>query len=209
MSHSLNESRSLALKAARGAGYDWGIAQDAGRAVFWLWQAGQDGSRPLAELLQYGYATALDAHSCVSLDMPLRGLDKLCPLLLGASLSDLAAKLKARPIEAFNVTCPVLLLPFAGMAARVLNQSVDIHIDGDQVTVDATRSTLRSRLPEHAEYVTLHLSTRRVPVEALGHRAYPSADTLRILSEFAERTYAPATEESRVLGAGSGISDND
>ena len=33
--------------------------------------------------------------------------------------------------------------------------------------------------------------------------------SLFVLNTFAHRTYAPATEESRLLGAGAGLSDND
>jgi hypothetical protein len=33
---SLNEIEALAGKAARGAGYDWGLAEEAGQSVRWL-----------------------------------------------------------------------------------------------------------------------------------------------------------------------------
>ena len=36
-----------------------------------------------------------------------------------------------------------------------------------------------------------------------------AADRWSILSAFAQRTYAPATENSRLLGAGAGLGDDD
>jgi len=40
-------------------------------------------------------------------------------------------------------------------------------------------------------------------------RSRCSDETVNALSAFAARTYAPATEESRLAGAGAGLSDND
>ena len=40
-------------------------------------------------------------------------------------------------------------------------------------------------------------------------RAEVSEESWARLGEFARRTFAPATEESRQRGAGSGLSDND
>ncbi|MFV1875593.1 hypothetical protein [Nioella sp.] len=42
-----------------------------------------------------------------------------------------------------------------------------------------------------------------------GLRSACSANTVAALNAFAHRTYAPATEESRLAGAGAGLTDND
>ena len=46
-------------------------------------------------------------------------------------------------------------------------------------------------------------------LEGAPPRAFVEAEVLAELEGFAARTYAPATEESRARGAGSGLSDND
>ena len=40
-------------------------------------------------------------------------------------------------------------------------------------------------------------------------RACLSERQFKILNEYAHKTYAPATDESRLSGAGAGLSDND
>jgi len=40
-------------------------------------------------------------------------------------------------------------------------------------------------------------------------RATPDAEHWATLNRFAHHTYAPASEASRLLGAGAGLSDND
>ena len=44
---SLNEIDSLCQKAARGAGLDWGLAEEAGFAAAWLAARGADGAAAL------------------------------------------------------------------------------------------------------------------------------------------------------------------
>ena len=51
MTWSLNEIESLAKNATRGAGRDWGLAEEAGKATRWLCAAGWPGADLLAELL--------------------------------------------------------------------------------------------------------------------------------------------------------------
>lgn len=100
---SFGEVQATALKAARGAGLPWGICEDAGAAVRWLWERGYDGPGALAALLQ-GY-------------QPVS-----CPLRLAASLADGTSSLPMRA----TVRSAVLLLPTAAeLGAEVTNTSDD------------------------------------------------------------------------------------
>jgi hypothetical protein len=51
MTFSLNEVEAMGKRAARGAGRDWGIAEEAGKAARWLTARGLPGPELLAELL--------------------------------------------------------------------------------------------------------------------------------------------------------------
>ncbi|KMW60818.1 hypothetical protein AIOL_000983 [Candidatus Rhodobacter oscarellae] len=93
----------------------------------------------------------------------------------------------------------------------------------------AGAAALAGVLPEGAPQIALGAaladgSTPEPPAEAAQHlllrpfledtpstqtRAQISQDTLRVLNRYASRTYAPATEASRLAGAGAGLSDND
>ena len=52
MNYSLNEIDGLARKAARGAGLEWGLTEEAGKAVRWLCAASLPGADCLALHLQ-------------------------------------------------------------------------------------------------------------------------------------------------------------
>ena len=52
MSWSLGEIRSLSIKAARGAGMTWGLAEEAGFSVCWLEERGWPGVEALSGYLE-------------------------------------------------------------------------------------------------------------------------------------------------------------
>ena len=78
MSWSLGETGALAVKAARGAGFAWGLAEDAGFAVVWLQARGLPGAPALCSYLNWYSATKHHPDEKTG----------RCPLLTGAAISD-------------------------------------------------------------------------------------------------------------------------
>jgi hypothetical protein len=94
MKFSMNEVEAQAKKATRGAGYSWGLAEDAGKATRWLCHQGLDGVAELASLLQ----EAPD--------------EKTCALVQGTRLSDAALRAPTDRRLLPPVAQPVFLFPF-------------------------------------------------------------------------------------------------
>lgn len=209
MTYSLNEIEAHAKKAARGGGYDWGVAEETGKAVRWLASHGLPGAEVLAEHL------SLQAH-----DGPPQTLDgdwfsatgALCPLTAGITLNDSADRLIAAQGQAMqNVAQPLLVVPFAAWAAlhikaqltvvwdnvRATTNGYDLYIEGSEDDLNTSRTdALRCSVAQ---------SDHALGAPAL--RGVVCEDVWAKLNTFAHRTYAPATEASRSLGAG--VSDND
>lgn len=215
MTLSLNEVDALAKKAARGAGFAWGIAEDTGKAVRWLCAAQVDGCAPLALYLAGCEGADVSARIAGQGNLWSAKAGRLCPLLAGVSLSDRADMLKDRPIRLEHVAYPILLAPFAGLAAQHLKASVVLAWDAAWVATDGQALALRGETGAPAATVTARLDpgfdsgvdpAHRPPTAS---RAAPSQETLAVLNRLAHRTYAPATEASRLSGAGGRLADND
>jgi hypothetical protein len=210
VSWSLGESQALAVKAARGAGYPWGLAEEAGFALRWLCGRGLPGAEALAALLVFA-----DAHQFAAPDPEAPGwasnADALCPLMLGTALADLRCE-QVIGDQFGPVQSPLLLVPFAAqLAAR---RSLVLQWDGAGFALDHGRvavsgSPAALTVPQGvctlqtgklAASVAPAIATR-VPDETHPH--------IKLLRSFAARTYAPATEQSRLAGAGAGTTDND
>ncbi|SFM67736.1 DUF3726 domain-containing protein [Shimia aestuarii] len=201
MTFSLNEVEAMAKKATRGAGYPWGLAEEASKATRWLCAQGIDGVAVLARVLARRQGCAAkgmeDCLPCAD-----------CPIGMGLALSDEAAQLVSTPKSFEAAPVPVFLLPFAAMAARRLGTTVMVRGDGFEAVTNGARLSLRGAVPVAAA-VQVMAGGELGDVAALATRATPDPEAWDMLSALAHRTYAPATEESRLLGAGAGTTDND
>ena len=133
----------------------------------------------------------------------------LCPLAAGAAVSDHAYALSSSGFVLGPVASPALLLPFAAAIAEVLEQPVAVSWEAGKGTTDGKALGLSGSLPDRSSGVRFAIVDHFVPTAAICKRATPDISVLKVLADFEKRTYAPATEASRLKGAGAGISDND
>lgn len=216
MNRSLNEIEAHAKRAARGAGLSWGMAEETGRAARWLSSHDLAGPALLADVLEKNDGLAHAQVAPVSLDGDWYAqAGELCPLAVGATLNDCAERLgPGLSIKARNVSCPLLIVPFAAWAAihlrqpvRVTYEDVRIETDGDGLWIDDPNQAINAGKAETV--IVQRASTRTDPAQRPAVRGNVSCENWARLGIFSERTFAPATEASRRLGAGSGLSDND
>ena len=140
---SRNEIESLSMKAARGAGMPWGLAEEAGWATGWLHARGLDGTSALLAHLEHMDGTPWQEASPVvrhgAWGATTGGL--LCPIAVGTALSDFCGlpegSLADGGLAIDPVARPVLLLPFLSRVAGRSNQAVTCTGAGSLVTVSA------------------------------------------------------------------------
>ena len=188
MSFSLNEVEATARKATRGAGYPWGIADEAGKAVRWLCANGVDGCGALIGLLQM-----VDGRDFET----LKGGPFLCPLLAGCSYADHGKQ----GAQMAAVAMPVLLLPFIASLAGSKAIKIQLICTGGVATIDGDRLCRQGDFPDLSDCIIRQSHDFGRP-NGRTSRAEPDPEYWAILNAYAHRTYAPATEESRLKGAG-------
>jgi len=209
MSWSLGEIAALATKAARGSGMDWGLADEAGYAVKWLQRRQLPGVAALCRYLSWRQAgeitiwpddTARDGH--------------YCPIATGAAYGD---GVFGDDVQFARVRTPLLLIPFISLRAAntpvclsmenavfVLTQDkLGFSKNDTAILMDSSACQIYAasdaELP--AMITIANDAIPRVPVTA--------SACITVLNSFAKNTYAPATESSRLAGAGAGLNDND
>ena len=210
MSFSLNEIEATAKKATRGAGYPWGLAEEAGKATRWLCAQGVDGCMALADLLHRVDGDDLAGFRPQVTKTPwVAPNGVLCPLMTGATLSDLGANVVTDGIELGAVASPVLLAPFVAPLAQDMERPVSLALD--ETVLIVTGNTLPGPYtpPAFVGRVAVHICETHDAPNNLQERATPEPAIWSALLSFAHRTYAPATEASRRKGAGAGLTDTD
>jgi hypothetical protein len=218
---SCNEIAALCLKAARGAGMSWGLAEEAGYAAVWLARHGIDGPGHLRRHLARTEGRAWVDICPVVTPGAWRAAPgrSLCPVALGVTLSDHAAlpeglaagrKLRLGPVDS-----PVLLLPFLTEIAMRDGLVIDLAWDDGTATLGGARPwAVEAARALGLGPAPLSLSLTASARRGASHppKAVPppptEADTIAALNALAMRTTVPASDASRA-GAGSATTDND
>lgn len=213
---SLGEVEALALKAARGAGLEWGMAEEAAFATRWLVEQGIDGLAVLA-----AHLNRLAAGPGVPLAVVIGGdawasadASPLCPIALGTALSDhfdLPDGPATRIIRLTPVMTPSLLLPFLARAAARNGGVVVVEWAGTRVVlhdrVILALAGAETVMADVRPVVVVTGTPKRGAPIGTPPRATLSTVTAQILNRLELRTYVPASPQSR-RDAGAAEMDN-
>lgn len=212
---SRNEVETLCLKAARGAGMPWGLAEEAGFAAGWLAARSIDGPAALLAHLAArpagGGALTISGRIWAAQDGRA-----LCPITAGASLDDhagLPEGVSAAPVMVGALRHPVLAVPHLARIAKAINAAIEIGWNGEKAIisadgeVDPATLTALSKLQE-AQVVLVTCRAEHKIAPPAPDMCPLSAETLAGLNALSMRTTVPASETSR-RGAGAMVSDND
>lgn len=203
MSRSLNETQSLIKAAARGAGLSWGEALDYALGMRWMAVQGINSWTACADHLEQVAADAVTAPD--GFGPILRGNAPLCPLRSGLLLSDHRFALTDdTTITLQNLAFPALILPFLALSGQ------QIRLSGPDFSVIVGQEGWSGTLPPNASGdARLHPEKLIDPAQKRQTRVSMTDEDHGRLLALAAKTYAPATEASRLAGAGAGLSDND
>ena len=209
MSWSLGEIAALATKAARGSGMDWGLADEAGYAVKWLQRRQLPGVAALCRYLSWRQAgeitiwpddTARDGH--------------YCPIATGAAYGD---GVFGDDVQFARVRTPLLLIPFISL--RAANTPVCLSMENAVFVMTKDKFGFSKNdtaiLTDSSACQIYAASDDELPAmitianDAIPRVPVTASACITVLNSFAKNTYAPATEASRLAGAGAGLNDND
>lgn len=184
MSYSLSELEALGKKAARGAGFSWGEAEETGQALRILAASGLPAAAYFAQYLKAGLAEAAT-----------------CPIKLGCALVD-----RADP-DVSGCTAPALLMPFVARLAARNNTALSLVGAGFAASAGPDLAIV-IETPTAADTALSVQPAHRAPTLTRLYRAEAELRDLATLNSFARRTYAPETEARRAAGAGAGDDGN-
>lgn len=207
---SLSEISSLTYRAARGAGYEWGEAEEAAFASVWLSRAGLDWAATILAVLN-------GAPACAP--SPSRGrwaaVGQLCPLRTGIAVADFAALQEgpsAQPVQCLAVAQPLLVVPFAARAANSLNRPIGVSWADNQVFLQPGQPPLIVSPVDTCKPVDVTIACenvqRAMPLWPQFHQAEICNAQYGELNALALRTTVPTSARSQA-GAGGEEGDND
>jgi len=199
MKRSLNEVTNEFRKAACGAGYPFGVAEDIARAGAALISAGYDGAAAVAEIL------------------PDKRGERLSQTALNATaLFDCAAGGEGG-VKMQSVDAPLILAGCAlasarqyGCAFRLETRNGVFDVEPAGLPDDYSRYTFDGSVSvtlagQHGDI--LHITANSEPLAGQGVDINESVWPL--IKQWSMATCVAASEQSRISGAGAGLNDND
>ncbi len=211
MSWSLGEARALCIKAAKGTGFSWGLAEETGAAVQWLHASNAPGVEALAQYLDWRADNIkLLCHGASRFSENHNESKAYCPIELGCAIQDLGFAGIDQLGNIIGKVCqPLLLVPFISRAhnspitIKWENAAISAHSGGMQSVSNKVDLVCEQSI------CTAKIDSQKIHIDR--QTRVPSEDQASIdrLNYYAGKTYAPATEASRLAGAGAGLTDND
>ena len=202
---SLNEIETTVLKAARGAGYGWGLAEEAGAAARWLAQHDLPWAATVDTVLAENTVCLVGTNTAMS-----------NPLVAGTWICDDMAIDSGTPRNLTAVVAPLWLAAVVGVGRR--GKPVRVSMEWPEAALVTLQGTLQHAAGDlaHPGPAPVCIRTRHPAGEAIvgaktrSHGGRHVDETVwRFVMELERRTYVPSSMRSRETGAGAGTSDDD
>ncbi len=206
--YALGELEALCKKACFGAGFAWGEAEEAAKSVAFLCSY----ELPAIEALVQVLPLQKSRLRPVIEDKKITSPEKLCPIMTGIALADRAFDINEQAWQISALQSPLLTLPILWRAGEFHNKI--FRMQGDNWEAHIGKGTFAlSGDASVAELESVEVSVVQKAPVSLAVKRFDSISveekTEKTLLQFFMQTTVPESDESRISGAGAGLSDND
>jgi hypothetical protein len=202
---SFSEIDTTSKRASRAAGFAWGIAEEVGKNMRNLEMFGLPGVKNLNLYLQNIKKNPTEKPKKIAKENRPQSKE-FCPIYCGTSFLDNCKMLESlKLIKFFNVSYPLLLLPFLSRASDLVGKKISVQYEGNNFLLNFDK-TIFSKNIKNDHIVSL---AKEITIEFLENNNSFSAQEWKELYKLSEETFVEETDSLKTKGAGAGLTDND
>ena len=202
---SLSEIDTTSKRASRAAGFAWGIAEEVGKNMRNLEMFGLPGVKNLNLYLQNIKKNPTEKPKKIAKENRPQSKE-FCPIYCGTSFLDNCKMLESlKLIKFFNVSYPLLLLPFLSRASDLVGKKISVQYEENNFLLNFDK-TIFSKNIKNDHIVSL---AKEITIEFLENNNSFSAQEWKELYKLSEETFVEETDSLKTKGAGAGLTDND
>ncbi len=199
---SLSEIDTTSKRAARGAGFSWGIAEEIGKAIRNLELFGLPG---ITNLNLYLKKIGNKHPEKINKIDKENNNKELCPIYCGVAFLDQCKQLEIlKNIKFYNINYPILILPFVSKASEILGKKLLLRFDKSSFLLNFNKSILSQNVEK--EIIVL---ASEISIEFIENKNSFSEREWKELYKLSEKTFVEESESLKTKGAGAGLIDND
>ena len=202
---SSSEIITVSKRATKAAGYSWGIAEEVGKNIDVLELIGIAGIENLKSYLSDIKTKTPIGPNGIKSQNKINN-ESLCPILTGVSLIDDFKNIEIlKEINFYNVSFPLLMIPFISRLSFLIGKRVSIEIDEYKFNFNLVKymfsnSDINSLILENA---------KNVRITVFENEDSFSQEVWDELYKLSTDTFVEENEKLKSTAAGAGLEDND
>ena len=202
---SFSEIDTTSKRASKAAGFTWGISEEVGKNIRNLEMFGLPGVKNLNLYLQNIKKNPTEKPKKIAKENRPQSKE-FCPIYCGTSFLDNCKMLESlKLIKFFNVSYPLLLLPFLSRASDLVGKKISVQYEENNFLLNFDK-TIFSKNIKNDHIVSL---AKEITIEFLENNNSFSAQEWKELYKLSEETFVEETDSLKTKGAGAGLTDND
>ncbi len=202
---SSSEIITVSKRATKAAGYSWGIAEEVGKNIDVLELIGIAGIENLKSYLNDIKTKTPIGPNIIEAQNKIDN-KSLCPILTGVCLIDDFKNIEIlKEINFYNVSFPLLMIPFISRLSFLIGKRVSIEIDDYNF-----KFNLDKYMFSNSEINSLILeNAKNVKIIVFENEDSFSQEVWDELYELSTDTFVEENEKLKNTAAGAGLEDND
>ena len=203
---SFSEIDTTSKRASKAAGFAWGIAEEVGKNMRNLEMFGLPGVKNLNLYLHKIKKSSTEKPKKIEKENKPQSKE-FCPIYCGTIFLDNCKMLETlKLIKFFNVSYPLLLLPFLSRTSDLVGKRIAVQYEGNNFLLNFDK-TIFSKNINSDQIITL---AKEVSIEFLANNNSFSVQEWKELYKLSEETFVEETDSLKnKRGAGAGLTDND
>ena len=201
---SFSEIDTTSKRASKAAGFSWGVAEEIGKSVRSLELFGLPGVINLNLYLKK--IKSNHPKKLNRIDKENKPNDKeLCPIYSGVAFLDQCKKLETlQSIKFYNVSYPLLMLPFISKASELLGKKILTQYNNTSFLLNFDKTIFSKNIDKQAIPLVNEMN-----IEFIENKNSFSEQDWKELYKLSEETFVEESDSSRSKAAGAGLTDND
>ena len=201
---SFSEIDTTSKRASKAAGFSWGVAEEIGKSVRSLELFGLPGIINLNQYLKK--IKKKHPTKITKIEKENKTDDKeLCPIYSGIALLDNCLELeKLKSIKFYNVSFPLLILPFISKASEIIGKKILVKYDNTSFLLNFDKSIFSKNIDKQ-----IQLLANTISIEFIENKNSFSEQDWKELYKLSEETFVAESDSSKAKAAGAGLTDND
>jgi len=201
---SLSEIETVSKRAARAAGFSWGICEEVGKNVRLLEMFGLPGIKNLNDYFDKKKKQKFENLKLINTENKSTKF-QFCPIISGTSFLDQIKSLdKLNEIKFEGIAYPLLFLPFASRASEIIGKRLFLKFDNNEFLLSFNNNIysnfINNEIIKIANTVTIRLLENN---DSFSKKEWDQ------LYKLSEETFVEESDSLKETAAGAGLIDND